>query len=92
MAIPSESIDIVLRRPVALDVEALLAALRAARSGASSPAPELAEDPEAPVPLADLVARDLFAARGSLAAVALRPRAPERPGAALRRLGPQRAP
>lgn len=70
------------------DRGALLGALRAARAGASSPSQEPAEDAEAPVPLAHLVARDLFAARGSLAAVALRPRAPGRPGAVLQRLGP----
>lgn len=70
------------------DRAALLAALRAARAGTAPQAPEPGDDAETPVPLTDLVARDLFAARGSLAAARLRPRAPERPGTVLRRLGP----
>lgn len=69
------------------DRDALLAALRAARAGDASRAPEATADTDAPVPLAHLVARDLFTARAPLAAVALRPRPPERPGAVLRRLG-----
>lgn len=70
------------------DRDALLAALRAARAGDGSRAPEPTADTDAPVPLARMDARDLLTARAPLAAVALRPRPPERPGVVLRRLGP----
>lgn len=69
------------------DQAALLAGLRAARSGAAEPAaaPEAGSET---VPLAELAARELFTARGQLAAVAVHPRPVSDPSAALRRLGP----
>lgn len=67
------------------DRDALLAALRAARSGGEA-APEPAE-PDGPVPVASLSAATLFTAAGDLDAVAVQPAEPADPGATLRRLG-----
>jgi len=69
------------------DRDALLAALRAARAGAAEVTVDV-QDPLAPVPLGELVARDLLQARGDLTAVRLRPQAPAEAGAVLVRLGP----
>ncbi|MGH8904766.1 MAG: SWIM zinc finger family protein, partial [Egibacteraceae bacterium] len=69
------------------DQTALLAGLRAARSGAPEPAAAPDTDSET-VPLTRLTARELFTARGDLAAVAVHPRHTADPSAALRRLGP----
>lgn len=70
------------------DREALLAGLRAARTGE---APDIAADPVGAadgVPLSSLSALTLFAARGDLAAIAVHPRPPVDPAAFVRRLGP----
>jgi uncharacterized Zn finger protein len=72
------------------DQHALLAELRAARTGAgSAPEPEIDDGGSASgIRLADLHAGRLYDAPGDLAAVAVQPAAPTDPGASLRRLGP----
>lgn len=69
------------------DRTALLAALRAARTGSAPPPDD--DDPagNAGVPLADLHASRLYDAQGDLAAIAVHPAPPTDPGATLRRLG-----
>lgn len=68
------------------DRAALLGGLRAARAGGVEVAVD-ADDALAPLPLSELVARDLLQARGDLAAVRLRPHPPADTGSALARLG-----
>ena len=72
------------------DQHALLAALRAARTGAGSSADPALEDDSSGdgIRLADLHAARLYDAPGDLAAVAVQPAPPTDPGASLRRLGP----
>lgn len=72
------------------DRGALLAALRAARTGGdgTSAAAEGADTADAGVPLADLYAARLYDAPGDLGAIAMRPAAPADPVATLHRLGP----
>jgi uncharacterized Zn finger protein len=69
------------------DRDQLLAGLRAQRAGASEPAVE-APDSDAPIAVADLIARELFSARGPLDEIDIRPRPASDPTATLRRLGP----
>jgi uncharacterized Zn finger protein len=66
---------------------ALLAGLRAARSGVAEPAPAPDTD-SGTIPLTRLTARELFTARGDLARVTVHPHPATDPSAALRRLGP----
>jgi uncharacterized Zn finger protein len=69
------------------DRAALLAGLRAVRSGA--PEPELDAGPASdPLRVDELVARDLFSSPLPLTSVTVHPHRPEDPDAALRRLGP----
>jgi uncharacterized Zn finger protein len=74
------------------DRPALLAALRAARTGGApgeQAAPLPADRDDTPgLPLAALHARTLYTARGDLAAITVHPAAPTDPGAPLRRFGP----
>ncbi len=70
------------------DRDALLAGLRAARTGQSSDAAPDDGVPAAGVALTELVAPALYAARGELAAIALAPHPAPDPTAVLRRLGP----
>jgi uncharacterized Zn finger protein len=69
------------------DRDALLAALRARRAGADEPE-ATDEAPTGPVPIGDLVARDLYTSPSGLGTVVVRPHPPEDPAATLRRLGP----
>jgi uncharacterized Zn finger protein len=69
------------------DREQLLAGLRAQRAGTGAAA-DAADTRTAPMPVADLVARELFTARGPLDEIDLRPRPADDPTATLRRLGP----
>lgn len=69
------------------DRDALLAGLRARRAG--TPLPERpVETADAPIPVEDLRAPDLFRTAGPSAAIEVRPALSEDPGAVLRRLGP----
>jgi uncharacterized Zn finger protein len=72
------------------DEHALLAALRAARTGEGSSAGAAAEGDKLGdgVRLADLHAARLYDAPGDLAAIAVQPAPPTDPGVSLRRLGP----
>jgi uncharacterized Zn finger protein len=69
------------------DRDQLLAGLRAHRAGTAEPADD-AEADTVPTAVADLVARELFTARGTLDEIDLRPRRAGDPTATLRRLGP----
>lgn len=69
------------------DRDQLLAGLRAQRAGTGEPAADAPRD-DAHVVAADLMARELFTARGPLATIDLRPRMASDPTATLRRLGP----
>jgi uncharacterized Zn finger protein len=69
------------------DRDQMLAGLRAQRAGTGEPA-EVRDDDTGPVAVTDLVARDLFTARGPLDEIDLRPRLAGDPTATLRRLGP----
>lgn len=69
------------------DREQLLTGLRANRAGTTVAAVE-APDADAEVAVADLIARDLFTARGPLDEIDIRPHPPSDPTATLRRLGP----
>lgn len=69
------------------DRDALLAGLRAQRAGTGEPSPD-ADRGDATTAVADLVARELFTARGALDEIDLRPRRGGDPTATLRRLGP----
>ena len=68
------------------DRDQLLAGLRAQRSGQDADV-EVAGS-SGPVPIDDLVARELFTAPADAPPVAVRPQPPDDPGAFLRRLGP----
>jgi uncharacterized Zn finger protein len=68
------------------DRAALLASLRAVRSGTPDPEPHEGA-PLGPPRVDDLVARDLFTSPHPPAAVTVRPHRPDDPGAALRSLG-----
>jgi uncharacterized Zn finger protein len=71
------------------DRTALLAALRAARNGATgSRLDEPTDDSGGGLPISTLPAASLFDATGDLAAITLRPEATSDPYATLRRLGP----
>ena len=65
----------------------LLAGLRAHRAGTGDPVDDARSDDGA-ITVTDLVARDLFTARGALDDIDLRPRRAGDPTAILRRLGP----
>jgi uncharacterized Zn finger protein len=69
------------------DRAALLASLRAVRSGAPGPTPDDHAHDE-PLAVAGLVARELYCAPRPLATVTVHPHPPDDPGATLRRLGP----
>jgi uncharacterized Zn finger protein len=69
------------------DRDVLLAGLRARRAGTAVPERPV-ETTDDPVPVDALRARELYRATGSLADIAVRPHAPDDPGAVLRRLGP----
>ncbi|HSJ45731.1 MAG TPA: SWIM zinc finger family protein [Euzebyales bacterium] len=69
------------------DRDQLLAGLRAHRAGTGERADDAQPD-SAPTAVADLVARDLFIARGPLDQIDIRPRPAGDPTATLRRLGP----
>ncbi|CAN5772905.1 hypothetical protein BH23ACT10_BH23ACT10_32130 [soil metagenome] len=69
------------------DREQLLAGLRASRAGGDAPVVQAA-DHDAEVAVADLIARELFTARGRLDEIDIRPRRAADPTATLRRLGP----
>lgn len=69
------------------DRSALLAGLRAARSGTADPVPDEGPATE-PLRVEELVARELFSARRPLTSVTVRPHRPDDPAAPLRRLGP----
>ncbi len=69
------------------DRDQLLAGLRAHRAGTGEPAGDTQPD-SAPTAVADLVARELFTARGPLDEIDIRPRPGGDPTATLRRLGP----
>ncbi|MBW3603666.1 MAG: SWIM zinc finger family protein [Actinobacteria bacterium] len=69
------------------DRDQLLAGLRAQRAGADEPTADAAAD-DAQIAVSDLIARDLFTARGPLDEIDLRPRPASDPTATLRRLGP----
>jgi uncharacterized Zn finger protein len=69
------------------DQAALLAGLRAARAGGGTAIGD-GEAGEGPIPLAELTARQLFTARGQLAAIPLHPQQADDPTVPLRRLGP----
>jgi uncharacterized Zn finger protein len=69
------------------DRSALLAALRAARTGQVASEPDEAASVAAGVPLRELSAPLLFTARGDLAGITAHPYEALDPGAALRRLG-----
>lgn len=69
------------------DRDQLFAGLRAARAGTDEPTADPPDD-DADVAVADLVARELFTARGPLDEIDIRPRPVGDPTAALRRLGP----
>jgi uncharacterized Zn finger protein len=68
------------------DRTALLAGLRAARTGGAAPEPDVPA--AAGVPISALTATSLYAAAGDLAAIAVRPGEAADPSATLRRLGP----
>jgi hypothetical protein len=70
------------------DRTALLAGLRAARTGEAAPGPGTPAPAGGGVPVRALSAATLFAARGDLGAIAAHPRAGTDPHAVLRRLGP----
>lgn len=65
----------------------LLAGLRAHRAGTAEPADDTQRD-SVPMAVGDLVARELFTARGPLDEIDIRPRPAGDPTATLRRLGP----
>jgi uncharacterized Zn finger protein len=69
------------------DRDALLAGLRAHRAGTSGPAVGAQRD-NGPAAIADLVARELFTARGPLDQIDIRPHPAGDATATLRRLGP----
>ncbi len=69
------------------DRDQLLAGLRAQRAGTDEPADDSPGD-SGPVAVADLVARELYTARGPLDEIDIRPRPAGDPTATLRRLGP----
>jgi uncharacterized Zn finger protein len=70
------------------DRTALLAALRAARTGGVPPPDDDGPAADAGIALADLHAARLYDARGDLALIAVHPTPPTDSGAPLRRLGP----
>ena len=69
------------------DRPALLAAIRAARSGRTDPAPEDARPTGGGLPITALTARTLFDGSGELTAIAVHPQETLDPAAVLRRLG-----
>jgi uncharacterized Zn finger protein len=70
------------------DRPALLAALRAARTGAAVAEPGESRPTEGALPIAELVASGLFDAREDVAGIATHPREVIDPAAMVRRLGP----
>jgi uncharacterized Zn finger protein len=70
------------------DRSALLASLRAVRTGEATPESEDTTRTDAGVPIRALSARSLFEAAGDLTAIVARPREAVDPQAVLRRLGP----